>query len=80
MGYALTSVVEERPAPVTVPPGLEADLCCLMCGRMVGEIIRGRAVQHRGCTGRLRLERGMIRCCHCNGAVYREPLAPLTME
>jgi hypothetical protein len=45
-----------------------------MCGRTVGDVVNGRAVQHPGCSGRLRVERGMVRCCHCNGPVYREPL------
>jgi len=32
-----------------------------MCGRVVGDIVDGRAIQHPGCNGRLRVERGIVR-------------------
>ncbi len=57
--------------------GLEADLTCMMCGRTVGHVIGGKARQHAGCAGRLRIERGVLRCCHCNGQVYRDELGAL---
>ena len=57
---------------------VQADLSCLMCGRMVGQVIDGRVVHRAGCGGQLRVERGMLRCCGCGGSVYREPVSPLT--
>jgi hypothetical protein len=58
--------------------GVEADLACLMCGRTVGTVVRGRAYHHAGCAGRISVQRGILRCCRCNGPVYREDVAPLT--
>lgn len=57
---------------------VQADLSCLMCGRMVGQVVDGRIVHHSGCGGQLRVERGMLRCCGCGGSVYREPVSSLT--
>lgn len=57
---------------------VQADLSCLMCGRMVGQVIDGRVIHRAGCGGQLRVERGMLRCCGCGGSVYREPVSPLT--
>jgi hypothetical protein len=57
---------------------VQADLSCLMCGRMVGQIVDGQIVHRAGCGGTLRVERGMLRCCQCGGSVYREPVSPLT--
>jgi hypothetical protein len=57
---------------------VQADLSCLMCGRNVGQVIDGRVVHRAGCSGQLRVERGMLRCCGCGGSVYREPVSPLT--
>jgi hypothetical protein len=77
MSYApMAPTNTRRFAPIS-PLSIEAELTCMMCGRIVGEIVRGRASQHRGCTGRLRVERGIVRCCHCNGPVYRDPLMAL---
>ena len=59
---------------------VQADLSCMMCGRLVGQIIDNRVV-HRdrdACGKQLRVERGMLRCCGCGGSVYREPVSPLT--
>ena len=53
------------------------ELCCLMCGRTVGEVTAGRAVHHAGCSGRLRAERGVVRCCQCGGPVYQDSSATL---
>jgi|SRR4051794_36144768 len=57
--------------------GLQADLSCLMCGRMVGHIIDKRVVHRTGCTGQIKLISGMLRCCQCSGTLYREPVSPL---
>lgn len=75
MAVALRTDSAPRPRRAYVSPlSIEAELACLMCGRTVGEVVNGRAVQHPGCSSRLRIERGLVRCCHCNGPVYREPL------
>lgn len=58
--------------------GVEADLGCLMCGRTVGVIVQGKAYHHSGCAQRLRVQGGLLRCCQCQGPVYREAVAPLT--
>ncbi|MFN8523055.1 MAG: hypothetical protein U0821_08095 [Chloroflexota bacterium] len=60
------------------PLSIEAELTCLMCGRVVGDIVAGRAVHHAGCSGRLGVERGLIRCCKCGGPVSREPMMGLS--
>jgi hypothetical protein len=57
--------------------GLQADLSCLMCGRMVGHVIDNRVVHRTGCTGQIKLVSGMLRCCQCSGTLYREPVSPL---
>ena len=71
--------LEPQLQPTLLPRqlGVEADLGCLMCGRSVGVVVGGKAYHHNGCTGRLRVERGLLRCCHCQGPVYRGPVAPL---
>ena len=75
MGHGLASELD-HPAGLSVVPEqrVEAELNCMMCGRTVGEIVNGRAIQHRGCRERLRIDRGVLRCCHCGGTVYREAL------
>ncbi len=80
MAVALASSKTATAARLRVvsPLSVEAELACLMCGRTVGEIVNGRAVQHPGCGGKLRVDRGLIRCCHCNGPVYREPMMALS--
>jgi hypothetical protein len=73
MAYAYATQEAAQPAPI-LTLHVEAELGCLMCGRTVGEVIKGRIVQHRGCPNRLQIDRGLLRCCHCNGPVYREPI------
>ena len=72
--------LEPQLAPAMLPRrvGVEADLGCLMCGRTVGVVIKGKAYHHNGCSQRLRVQGGLLRCCQCQGPVYREPVAPLT--
>ena len=65
-------------APLRRGGVIQADLSCMMCGRMVGQIVDGQIVHRTGCGGQLRLERGLLRCCQCGGSVYREPVSPLT--
>jgi hypothetical protein len=57
---------------------VQADLSCMMCGRLVGQVVDGRVVHRDNCGRQLRVERGMLRCCGCGGSVYREPVSPLT--
>ena len=57
--------------------GVQADLSCLMCGRLVGHVIENRVVHRAGCTGQIRFEHGMLRCCQCSGSLYREPVSAL---
>jgi hypothetical protein len=57
---------------------VQADLSCLMCGRLVGQVVDGRVVHRDNCGRSLRVERGMLRCCGCGGSVCREPVSPLT--
>jgi hypothetical protein len=56
---------------------VQSDLSCLMCGRLVGHVIDNRVVHRTGCSGQIRLVGGMLRCCQCNGTLYREPSSPL---
>jgi hypothetical protein len=79
MAVAVANATAAAPRLRVVSPlSIEAELACLMCGRTVGEIVEGRVVQHADCGGRLRVERGLIRCCHCNGPVYKEPMMALS--
>ena len=80
MAYTRTEQTdaEFRPVPTRVSRlGHQVDLTCMMCGRTVGQIVEGKARQHAGCAGRLRVERGVLRCCHCSGQVYRNDAAAL---
>lgn len=76
------AVAENQPASITSLRGrggvIQADLSCMMCGRLVGQVIDGRVVHRDACGKQLRVERGMLRCCGCGGSVYREPVSPLT--
>jgi hypothetical protein len=56
---------------------VQADLSCMMCGRMVGQIVDGRVVHRAGCGGQLRVDRGVLRCCQCGGSIYRESVTTL---
>ena len=67
-----------QPTPLPRRLGVEADLGCLMCGRTVGVVVEGKAYHHSGCGQRLRVQGGLLRCCQCQGPVYKEPVAPLT--
>ena len=81
MALALQAPAAGAPRPRTISPlRIEAELACLMCGRVVGDIVDGRVIQHPGCNGRLRLERGIVRCCHCGGPVYRDPMIGLAAQ
>ncbi len=78
MSYATGTDTEPRPVPTLLPPfEAEPDLLCMMCGRIVGRVVDGKARQHAGCAGRLRIEHGLLRCCHCNGKVYRDDIEAL---
>lgn len=78
---AATAAAQEQSARVLAflrRPKIEADLSCMMCGRTVGQIIDGRIVHRAGCGGKLRIDRGILRCCNCGGSVYREPVSPFS--
>ena len=80
MSYARTRETEPelRPVLTQLPRlGQQLDLTCMMCGRTVGQIADGKVRQHAGCAGRLRVDRGILRCCHCGGQVYRDDAAAL---
>ena len=80
MRYARTRETETelRPVLTRLPrPDVQIDLSCMMCGRTVGWVVGRKARQHAGCAGRLRVDRGILRCCHCGGQVYRDDAAAL---
>jgi hypothetical protein len=75
------ALAEHRASSITSIRGrgiVQADLSCLMCGRLVGQVVDGRVIHRDNCGRQLRVERGMLRCCGCGGSVYREPVSPLT--
>ncbi len=76
--YSEPTQLQPRPRPTLRRLDADADLACLMCGSTVGVLVGRTAYHHAGCSGRLRIERGMIRCCRCNGAVYKQPVGELT--
>lgn len=78
MATTNAATVEARPSKRHRHGVVQADLSCMMCGRMVGQIIDGRVVHRSGCGGQLRVDRGLLRCCQCSGSVYREPVSSLT--
>jgi hypothetical protein len=78
MALALVENRTSVASPLRRQGVVQADLSCLMCGRLVGSVVDGRIVHRAGCGGQLRVERGMLRCCGCGGSVYREPVSPLT--
>lgn len=53
----------------------EAELVCLLCGSVVGELV-GREVRHSlRCDRPLAWSGGRPRCCRCGGALVLEPSA-----
>lgn len=78
MAFALVENRTAGAASIRRRGTVQADLSCLMCGRLVGQIVDGRVIHRDNCGGQLRVERGMLRCCGCGGSVYREPVSPLT--
>ena len=72
------ATVDARTANLRRHGVVQADLSCMMCGRLVGQVIDGRVVHRVGCGGQLRVDRGLLRCCQCGGSVYREPVSTLT--
>jgi hypothetical protein len=78
MSVAAARTTNSVASPLYRRGTVQADLSCMMCGRMVGQIVDGNIVHRSGCGGQLRLDRGLLRCCQCGGSVYREPVSPLT--
>jgi hypothetical protein len=78
MATANAASVDTQPSKLHKHGVVQADLSCMMCGRMVGQIIDGIVVHRAGCGGQLRVDRGLLRCCQCGGSVYREPVSFLT--
>lgn len=78
MAVAHEAVSSEAPRPRVISPlRIEAELSCMMCGRVVADVVDGRIRQHAGCARRLAVVHGMLRCCHCAGPLCREPLLGL---
>ena len=55
------------------------DVKCMLCGTEVGQILRGRFSQHAGCDAAMPRKGGMLRCCHCGGSLYLDPIEVLSV-
>lgn len=49
------------------------DVKCMLCSAEVGQILNGRFQQH-GCKQEMPRKAGMLRCCHCGGSLYLDPI------
>jgi hypothetical protein len=50
------------------------DVKCMLCGAEVGQILAGKFTQHPGCTAEMPRKAGLLRCCHCGGSLYLDPI------
>ena len=50
------------------------DVKCMMCSTEVGQILNGAFEQHAGCSAVMPHQGGMLRCCHCGGSLYLDPI------
>jgi hypothetical protein len=50
------------------------DVKCMMCSEEVGQVLSGRFVHHQGCALPMQRRGGMLRCCHCGGSLYLDPI------
>lgn len=50
------------------------DVKCMMCSVEVGQIFDGKLVKHAGCAATMPRKDGLLRCCHCGGSLYLDPL------
>jgi transcription elongation factor Elf1 len=50
------------------------DVKCMLCGTEVGQIVEARFKQHSGCSARMPRQGGLLRCCHCGGSLYLDPI------
>jgi hypothetical protein len=50
------------------------DVKCMLCGAEVGQILAARFTKHAGCTATMPRRGGMLRCCHCGGSLYLDPI------
>jgi hypothetical protein len=47
---------------------------CMLCGTEVGQILSGKLKKHAGCTATMPRVGGLLRCCHCGGSLYLDPI------
>jgi hypothetical protein len=50
------------------------DVKCMLCGAEVGQLLAGRFKKHAGCALDMPRRGGMLRCCHCSGSLYLDPI------
>lgn len=53
----------------------DAELVCLLCGAVVGEVFGSRIVHRADCERPLPWRGGRPRCCRCGGALICDPIA-----
>ena len=49
------------------------DVKCMMCSAEVGQILNGKFLKH-ACGQEMPRKAGMLRCCHCSGSLYLDPI------
>ena len=54
--------------------GTDYDVKCMLCGAEVGQILAGKFTQHNGCSASMPRKGGLLRCCHCAGSLYLDPI------
>lgn len=50
------------------------DVKCMLCSAEVGQILNGKFSQIPGATAPMQRKGGMLRCPHCGGSLYLDPL------
>jgi hypothetical protein len=50
------------------------DVRCMLCGAEVGQILSGKFRKHANCAAPMPRKAGMVRCCHCGGSLYLDPI------
>src|SRR5207249_1838219 len=53
---------------------------CMLCSTEVGLILSGQFKQHAGCDATMPRKGGMLRCCHCGGSLYLDPLEVVPLQ
>ena len=54
--------------------GTDYDVKCMMCGTEVGQILGGKFTQHASCGRPMPRRAGLLRCYHCGGSLYLDPI------